>query len=225
MIQFFHRIPSSKLVTSRESYIIDICRGKRVLHIGCVDAGMTDHRIAQDELLHKKILDVANYTVGVDVSSEGIRKLKERGINNLYAVAPDDPSPLNEKFDIVVAGEVLEHVSNAGDFLRKYIQNLHPDGLFLITVPNAFCLTTIIRLLRGIETVHEDHVSYYSYLTLKRLLSRVNLIPESHAFYFHNRGNGLIKLLKTPLNFFIKTWPQFGEGIIFLSRIDKVNSK
>lgn len=218
MIQFFHRIPKSKLVTSRESYLINACRGKRVLHIGCVDAGMTDLRVAQENLLHINILNAASYAVGIDVSADGIKKLQHLGIDNLYAVNPNDPTPVNEKFDVIIAGEVIEHVSDAGSFLEKYLPNLSDSGVYILTAPNAFCLTSAIRLLRGIETVHEDHVSYYSYFTLKKLLSRYNLTPKRHAFYSGFRGGRFMRIIKLPLFFILKKWPQFGEGIIFIAQ-------
>ena len=218
MIRFFHKIPASQLVDSRCELLAKLVAGKSVLHIGCVDSGLTASRIEKGELLHEQLAKQATRLCGIDVDGVGVSLLQSYGFKDLYIVTPDQASPTTELFDIVLAGEVLEHVSNPGEFLDKYMKNIEATGAVILTVPNAFCLTTIFRLFVGVETVHEDHVAYYSYSTLKRLLQRSNLQIDQLFFYSEiNRLSGWKKILKNVFHKILNVFPQFGEGLVVVA--------
>jgi hypothetical protein len=79
-------------------------------------------------------------------------------------VLPDIPG-----LELIIAGEVMEHLSNAGHFLDL----LHSAGVqVVLTVPNAFSAGAKQQLLKGIESVNREHVAWYSYHTLKVLTER-----------------------------------------------------
>ena len=42
----------------------------------------------------------------------------------------------NEKFDVIICGDVLEHLIDAGLVLRKLKQYLKKDGVFITSIPN-----------------------------------------------------------------------------------------
>lgn len=53
-------------------------------------------------------------------------------------------------FDVVIASEVLEHLQiSLTAAVRKLSRLLAPGGTLLITVPNAYCLPNVLRILRG----------------------------------------------------------------------------
>ena len=86
--------------------------------------------------------------------------------------------PLKETFDVILAGEMIEHLSNPGLFLRGIKRFMNRETILLITTINAYCgMRNVIYALRGKggknEPVHQDHVAYYSYSTLKLLVERV----------------------------------------------------
>ncbi|MFC5520228.1 class I SAM-dependent methyltransferase [Polaromonas jejuensis] len=218
MVDFFHRIPASNLVDSRAELLIKLVDGKSVLHVGCVDSGLTASRVEKGALLHGQLAKKATRLCGIDVDEAGIKLLRGYGFENLYAVAPDQNSPTTERFDVVLAGEVLEHVSNPGEFLTKYTNNIGDKGKLILTVPNAFCFTTIFRLFSGIETVHEDHVAYYSFSTLKRLFSRYDLQIDQLFFYSEiDRLTGWKRVLKNIFHKVLRLFPQFGEGLVVVA--------
>ncbi|MFC3714015.1 methyltransferase domain-containing protein [Sphingoaurantiacus capsulatus] len=218
MVKFFHKISRSALVTSRQAFLSDFCRGKSVLHIGCVDSGLTKVRFENGELLHAQLLKVSARVVGVDIDEGGIELMRSFGIRDLHVADIENGLNLDEKFDVVVAGEVIEHLSNSGKLIENSAQIMKDDGVFIITAPNAFCLTTIIRLFRGIETVHEDHVSYFSYATMRTFLSRYGLYIVNFAFYSDiTRKNGLKRIMKGIYHVVLSVFPQFGEGIVVVS--------
>jgi len=77
------QVPKVEIVIGRMDFVLEQCKGKKVLHLGCVDEGLTKERIEKGELLHTRLMRVAKDVLGVDTSSEGIELLKQHGIDNL----------------------------------------------------------------------------------------------------------------------------------------------
>lgn len=166
-----HRLPR-RLVTDREAWITDRCRGKSVLHLGFVAHPYMDENVASGRWLHTRIAEVASRVVGVDWAAEEVATLQGRG--DIGRVVTGDVERLPEQglghFDVIVAGEILEHLTSPGAALDGARESLVPGGELIVTVPNAFCLRRMIQIPAGREVVHPDHVSYYSHRTLARLL-------------------------------------------------------
>ena len=96
--------------------------------------------------------------------------------------------------ELVICGEVLEHLSNPGHFLKR-LKKAYPVTT-IFTVPNAFTDIGRNSLKTGIEQVNSDHTCYYSYTTLKELLDRHAY--QIDEFYWYNGR------------------PLFAEGLIFV---------
>jgi hypothetical protein len=162
-------LPDGQL-TDRRSYIIEKCRGKKVLHLGCIDWPYLDRKIAEGSLLHADLIKVTSEVVGFDSDREGAAQFEEQGwpviVGNLEAMPTNLPA-----FDIVVAGEVIEHLSNPGVFLNS-LAAACPQTEVIVTTPSAYAARRFWRFLLGHEQVHPDHVAYYSPLTLRYVLQR-----------------------------------------------------
>lgn len=77
------------------------------------------------------------------------------------------------KFDVIFAGDLVEHISNLGLFLDACKHNLKPHGRLIITTPNCFGLFNMAEKITKREpTVNSDHVCYFNEKTLKQLLSK-----------------------------------------------------
>src|ERR1700730_11363519 len=98
----------------RTSEILERCRGKRVLHLGCV--GFTDCTAAEKialarTTLHQKLTEICD-CVGVDIDRQTVEQLKSAGVFNNILVGdaerlqdlPVAPMP----FDIVLAGDIID---------------------------------------------------------------------------------------------------------------------
>ena len=77
------RVPKVETVTGRMDFVLNRCKGKKVLHLGCIDEGLTAERLNSGELLHFKLINVATEVWGVDISKRGIQLLQEHGVDNL----------------------------------------------------------------------------------------------------------------------------------------------
>jgi SAM-dependent methyltransferase len=143
-----------------------------VAHLGCADSPYTDDLLAAGVLLHSKLIRVAQVT-GFDLDTAGLETLRrqfpdERFVDSdiTAGVAVQDEG----RYELVIAGEVLEHVPDADLFLRATVRLLKPGGRLCVTVPNACCPKIGLRSLAGRESVHPDHRVYYGPRTLTRTL-------------------------------------------------------
>ncbi|MBW1975519.1 MAG: methyltransferase domain-containing protein [Deltaproteobacteria bacterium] len=117
----------------RAGFILERIRGKKVLHIGCADWPWTENKVKNGALLHQKMVGVASKLVGLDLAREGVAIMQEAGIENLY-VANVEMSAydyLQDKFDVVVVAEVLEHILNAGNVLESIKTVCHKKTVLL----------------------------------------------------------------------------------------------
>lgn len=114
------KVPKVNIVKGRIEFVLEKCKDKKVLHLGCVDEGLTIERFKKDQLMHLKLMKVAKEVIGIDVSKEGIKFLQEEGINNIIYGDVEHLDSIKklqeEKFDIILASEILEHLNNPGLF-------------------------------------------------------------------------------------------------------------
>lgn len=146
--------------------------------------------------------------------------MREEGFNVVRADA--EHLDLGKQFDCIVAGEVIEHLSNPGLFLDAAHRHLVPGGRLIITVPNAFGLKIFWRIFRKNEVkVHAEHTCWYDPLTISQLLNR-------HAFkieyiFFSNKHKWYRKRYFFKLKYQIPklvTWfrPLLSGTIIVIAR-------
>jgi len=102
----------------RDEWILKHCAGKRVLHLGCAAFPMTASLGRRGILLHQRLAKVCANLVGVDLNPEALDILRSFGFNNLrmHDVEHLETLQLDEPIDVIVAGEVLEHLNNVGLF-------------------------------------------------------------------------------------------------------------
>ena len=212
----------------RVQFIKKMCAGKKVLHLGCTNYPFTANSIENDMLLHYELKKVTNELYGFDFDQAGLEVLRQAGEENLYFADLEklEELDLNETFDVIVAGEMIEHLSNPGLFLRGIQRFMNPQTDLLITTINAYSgMRFLIYGLRGRggvqEPVHPDHVAYYSYKTLSMVIKRENLSVGEFYFYDlgpeHRRPNYWVYNLFNDIS--VKFTPQLCDGIIAVCRL------
>jgi 2-polyprenyl-3-methyl-5-hydroxy-6-metoxy-1,4-benzoquinol methylase len=173
----------------RVDFILEACRGKRVLHLGCSDSPYTQQRIADGTILHGMIEKVAAVQYGIDSDVAGVEMLRKAGYQNLVVGNVEEMgrrNPFSEAtFDVVVAGEIIEHLSNPGLFLESIKPVLSASrATLLLTTVNAYCAYRFAySVLTRRESVHPDHVYYFSRRTLTKLLTVHGYDVIDFAFY------------------------------------------
>lgn len=147
--------------------ILDLCRDRRVLDIGCCDRGA-------GVWLHGEIERVAARCYGVDTNYDVLEQLKLQGhdvgwvnIESHYTIPYVPFTP-----DVIVLGDVIEHLNAPGQALANIRSQMAPDACLIITTPNAFWWRRFIWALFRREVVHPEHTCWYSLQTLRQLLHR-----------------------------------------------------
>ncbi len=154
-----------------------LVRGKKVLHVGCVDhLESLDAKIAGNIWLHGRLCRSAAFCAGVDINKRGIEYLKSKyGYADLWACditqSGADSLP-DKKWDYVIIGEVLEHLPDPGAFLKSiHLQFKGRAAMVLISVPNATAMLSFWNALGNREFINSDHRYYFSPYTLAKSLT------------------------------------------------------
>jgi 2-polyprenyl-3-methyl-5-hydroxy-6-metoxy-1,4-benzoquinol methylase len=166
-------------------------------------------------LLHTHLEKVAKSIIGIDIDDHAIEFLKEHGIKSIIKMDAENIQ-LTQKFDLIVAGDVIEHMSNPGLFLQQCTNLLNRDGIIVISVPNAFHLIgNVWAWITNRERVHKDHCYYFSPKTLAQLCSRYHFTPIALTFI---SGDSKYTKLRYFINnirrFLVTFFPFTASGII-----------
>jgi hypothetical protein len=157
-----HPVPHVPVV-DRVKFLVDSADGKVILHLGASGP------------LHQALLKASPKVYGLDkVGGPGVVACDFDDFHTAIPVYPD--------VNLIIAGEILEHLSNPGWLLAR-LRRAYPSTRLVVTVPNAFTAAGAASIRQGIENVNIDHVAWYSYTTLTTLLKREGWIPEAFAWY------------------------------------------
>jgi len=184
----FIPLPAVESWNGRQEFVLQKCQNKRVLHLGCVDTGLTTARFQKSELMHQKLAAITTDLWGFDINAEGIHFLQTHGFDQLVVgdvCMLDQVETLqNKEFDVILATEVVEHLQNPGLFLQAVQSVMQPGKTeLIITVPNAYRVSSIWWMLRNVEHVHPDHNYWFSYHTITTLIQK-NRLSISDVFMY-----------------------------------------
>jgi SAM-dependent methyltransferase len=120
--------------------------------------------------LHGHICAVAKRVVGIDLDVQGIKMLREKGFNVVYGNAEN--FNLGSQFDVIIAGEVIEHLDNPGIFLENVRRHLRDEGILIITTPNVHSAYLFAAVMLNRADEETTHTHYHTFGTLKFLLKK-----------------------------------------------------
>lgn len=173
----------------RKDKIVELCKNKSVLHLGFIQhAYKYEEMIKKDEWLHEKINKVAQELVGFDYLPDIVNLMKNRYKYEAYCfdVCRLQEITFHKKFDVVVCGELIEHVSNPGLMLDGIKKLMKDNSVLIITTPNPWANQRLRLLKKNIledKWLNKEHVCWYSPQTLKQLLYRHNYEVIQASFY------------------------------------------
>lgn len=166
----------------RETLIAALVEGKSVLDIGSLGQS--------NEYCLWRILDRhAARLTGVDLPeaqqiAETLLQVESSGLEHgrdpRIILGNMESIDLGQLFEVVVAGDVIEHVSNPGMFLDNIRRHLEDGGRLVITTPNAKWPTVFLK-------PNLTHVLWHDRHTLEQLLTRHGFAIESMRYYVGNK--------------------------------------
>ena len=190
----------------RIAFIALACARCRVLDLGAMDETAWAAKRGRGTWLHEEIGRDALRVDGIDnsalVPAEGLRTGPNATIQRgdisdpqrLVAALKDSP-------DVVVAGELIEHLENPLEFLTRFSKIGRLSGKTLIlSTPNATALHNVLIGLARRESTHHDHLCIFSYKTLATLCTRAGFTEWEITPYFsrftemQERHSGALRL-------------------------------
>ncbi len=117
-------------------------------------------------------------TAGVELSPPAAKFARERLGLNVHCGTLQDAPFAPASFDVVTFWDVLEHVADPYDNLRRARELIKPGGLLVVRVPNVgfhLLRTRLMRLIRrdgftGLDA--RNHLNHFTARTLRALLER-----------------------------------------------------
>ncbi|MGO9203695.1 MAG: class I SAM-dependent methyltransferase [Limisphaerales bacterium] len=199
-------------VVDRDAYILGACRGRKVFHLGAADSPMTAGKARRGELLHQRLMGHCKTLVGFDIDVSAIEMLRrEYNIQNIYPCDLDRQVPTGHgRAELLVNGDIVEHVNSPGCLLRACNELLEMNGLMVLTTINALSAKQCLRALIGREPVHPDHVAYYSFATLGTLGARFGFQVVECRFFAYPCVS---RITATAFRWFYRIAPQAADGI------------
>lgn len=165
---------------SRIDEVMKLVEGPDVLDIGCSGQAGRRSQLGSPWWLHGRLLQRFPSTVGLEYSASNVAELAAAGIPNV--VQGDAQSfSLNERFDTIVAGEIIEHLERPGDFLACARRHLKPGGRIVLTTPYAFGFMFVLYAwVKYPKTCsNPEHVTWYCPATLRAMAERVGLTVDA----------------------------------------------
>lgn len=178
----------------KEAEILELARGLKVLHLGCVghtDASTEGKIKYAKQTLHARLTEEAGHVIGIDLDTAAVEGLLEAGIFDNVRVGDAcrlDPADLGTDWDLVVVGDLIEHVSNPGQLLDSIRGVMGSETLLVFTTPNAFGLPAGIRYLLGKFKEGKEHVMSFNYINLQQLLQRHGLVADKLGTCYQTRA-------------------------------------
>jgi SAM-dependent methyltransferase len=165
--------------------------GNRVLDVGCRYGALT-----------RAYLE-GNDVVGIDVDRDALARAAELGIETRWADA-EEPLPFPDgSFDVVVAGELIEHLAQPELLVAEIHRVLRAGGTFVGSVPNFFRLRNRLSMLAGRPLDHDPtHLRIFAPRDVERMLS------SFEAVELHFVASRFLRLSSR----------LFGQSIVFSAR-------
>jgi 2-polyprenyl-3-methyl-5-hydroxy-6-metoxy-1,4-benzoquinol methylase len=161
-----------------------------VLDIGCGNGSQLAIPLASDERLQITAID----TDAASIEHGG--ELAESVQNLNFICTSIEDLPRDERFQVIILSEVLEHLEQPADMLRHARSLLDREGVLIVTVPNGYgefeLDSSIFRALRLQKVVDRlaqksdalaatdnsasSHVQFFTRARLKDLFKRAGLV-------------------------------------------------
>lgn len=136
---------------------------KKVLDIGCSSG-----------YLGSKLKLKNCHIIGIDKNRLALKGAKKHYQRVFFLDLEKDM--IRGKFDVIILGDIIEHLSKPDEFLKKLKRNLNKNGYILISVPNIVNIVARIKIILGKFEYQEkgifdrDHLRFFTLKSFKQLV-------------------------------------------------------
>ncbi|MFX0204605.1 MAG: class I SAM-dependent methyltransferase [Candidatus Hodarchaeota archaeon] len=166
--------PKHRIMNYHKFFLDKVNEGDEVLDIGCGNGALAF------DLAQK-----AKLVVGIDVNKENIQVARSKyGLENIQYTVGDATKDLDdEKFDVIVLSNVLEHLENREGSLDK-IKKLSPKTLIRVPMMNRDWIT-LYKREKGIQSrLGQTHLTELTLESYKKELRKAGFNLERYLVHF-----------------------------------------
>jgi 2-polyprenyl-3-methyl-5-hydroxy-6-metoxy-1,4-benzoquinol methylase len=161
--------------TDSRAVVLAACEPyEHILEIGCSEGLMT-----------RRMVERGQRVVGVEfdpVAAASAARWTEQ-IVVADVQQPDSLLPLGEqRFELVIVSDVLEHLREPADALRRIVEFVRPGGRLMVSVPNVAHADVRVALLNNtfpyasLGLLDRSHIHFFTYHSLLQLLDDCDLV-------------------------------------------------
>jgi len=162
---------------SSHTKIIEIIKKKgpaKILDVGCASGYIG------------KALGDEYHLVGIDSDKQSAELAAKYYKQITIADLDDFKSKTKERYDIIIFGDVLEHLKDPISVLNTFTKQLRPAGIIIISLPNIALLPLRLRLLFGNFDYAEKgpmdrtHLHFYTLKTAQQLIKQAGFTVRKY---------------------------------------------
>lgn len=165
---------------------------KKVLDVGCSQG---DFGAAIKKQAGSFVVGIENYP---EAAAKAKMHLDQVIVGNIETLELDFPAA---EFDCIVFADILEHLVNPDQVLRRYAPLLKPNGTLLISIPNVQHVSVLSNLFRGdwkyqnSGILDRTHLRFFTKKSFTRFLNDGGFEIETSAPIFSIKGSRSISCL------------------------------
>lgn len=188
----------------------------KVLDVGCYDGHIG--------MLLKEKMGAQCVVYGIDAADNCVAESRKKGIKAKKCDITKGINYPSNSFDIVFAGEIIEHVLDSDFFMRELKRVLKPNGTLIFTTPNSLSLGRRLNYLFGNGVFLEisytipknaaGHIHYFTFSTMKEFASM-------HKFEILSLYSDTVNFPTFRSDMLAKYFPTLGQSIIVFLRNKK----
>lgn len=193
----------------------------RILDFGCGQGAFS-----------QRLIDAGMVVDGCDINTDQIKAGVNKKITlDLNSTVITDL--ITDKYDMVIAVEIIEHLENPWKYLKDCISVLKDGGIIVLSTPNISSFPSRLRFfMKGTLLAYEKadlahgHVTPLSFIQLENMFSSYNLeiLKKGHAGtipFFHLTGFSVFSIFRnTLLQLFypFMSGPKNGRALVYILR-------
>ena len=196
-------------------------RGMHILDFGCGQGAFS-----------QRLIDAGAIVDACDIDTDQIKAQVQRKFK-LDLNKAEILNSISDKYDMVVAVEILEHLNNPWKYLSDCLSVLKEDGIIVLSTPNISSFPSRLRFfMRGTILAYEKtdlahgHITPLSYVQLENMFNyyNIDILEKGHAGtipFFHLFGVSTFSFFRNiilPFFYPFMTGPKKGRSLVYILR-------
>ncbi|MBF0471748.1 MAG: class I SAM-dependent methyltransferase, partial [Gammaproteobacteria bacterium] len=186
------QIDLSVINNSHTQLIRRIPKGAAVLELGCATGYMSAY------LTQALNCEVTGVEIDPEAAEQARAHCKEVITTDIEQPGWEQQLP-QHRYDLILCADIIEHLRNPADLLRRLQPHLKQEGVLLASIPNAAHASIRLEMLEGRITYEQEglldrsHLHFYTYASIQALMAAAGFKPVELSYTFHDIADDIIR--------------------------------